>query len=410
MSRRTLFQTFWFLSHLVFVYAFTYSEFPNQIHWIYTIGLFGLGCLLWPRRLTDRGFRELALLVVLYFAAFAIVSFWEQFPGTSVEHGKFELIHIAVAFNAYLLGRALPPERILKMHVVLGIVLMLYAVAQMVFGADVSRYGYGQQLMLCLPAALILGRHNLAIVGILIMMASAHKTPLGSAIVAIAFTFWWLHGASWLRNRRAGRVRRWKRERVLLFPIKVIAVIVVAVVVGLVFTERIALTVARFLPEDTYIDFGSFSVVGEGEDRERLYVSEASRSLLPDYFIQGMGFMNFYAWTGRDRDSSRVTRLGREETGVNLHNSYMTWALEGGLLVVSAVLLMFYRTHLRIRNLLAVPAFRQVGILAVSWAAALLLLGTAHQLHAIVQLWGTIGLIFGMSEQTRRKPIREPRP
>jgi hypothetical protein len=66
------------------------------------------------------------------------------------------------------------------------------------------------------------------------------------------------------------------------------------------------------------------------------------------------------------------------------------------------MLAMFYRTGTRIRRLVRNPEFRPIGLLCIAWVASIALLGWYHQIHYGDQLWGTIGLIYGLSDSRQQ--------
>src|SRR5690606_6711377 len=84
-------------------------------------------------------------------------------------------------------------------------------------------------------------------------------------------------------------------------------------------------------------------------DPLRVSIAEISRQLLWQSSGWGIGYMNFYAWYGMVTGYHAEGRTGAAIEGVNLHNSYMTWALEGGLPVCIVVGIMLWRTHRRVQ-------------------------------------------------------------
>src|SRR5215831_9516689 len=151
---RNVFLYSWLSSPLVFFFAYTYSDAPNQIFWGYTLTLFFLAAsLVTSGQVLVSGISELLALIAMYFLAFYVVSFWEEFPGTTIEYGKFELIYIIVAINSFVIGRNLPQGKVISLQSALALILILITIAQMALDSDQIRYGYGLQLMLCLPAA-----------------------------------------------------------------------------------------------------------------------------------------------------------------------------------------------------------------------------------------------------------------
>jgi hypothetical protein len=410
ISKGSAYRYAWLASHLVFWYAYVYSAFPNQIHWAYTFGLLALAvalvrassplALLFPgRKSNPHGLRELLFLMAVYFGAFYVVSFWELFPGTTVTYGKFELINVVVAISGYVLGRISNQHELLKVHYHLGVVLVAGTLTQLALDPNLLRYGYGAQLMLCLPAAMLLRKYWLVMIGIAVVFSSQHKTYLVSAILALSIVG--------LFARRTADVRVSSRSPVpYLRAANGILALGLCVVVAILLAPRFVATVARFLPDEASIELLGIRAASEGTDRVRDYASERSLDFLSQHFVGGMGYMNFFVSTGLESNLTNTSRLGREETGVNLHSSYMTWIVEGGLLVVTAVLLLFYRLWKRISWLARNASSRNVGVLAIGWCVALLLLGAYHQLHSTPQFWGTIGIIFGYYDRVVPRCMR----
>lgn len=400
ISKRNLLLALWVLNHAMYVYAFTFSGYPNQLHWAYQIACLLIGLFLfWKPSANQHSLPELTLLVSLYFGGFALVSLWEVFPGTSFAWGKFELINAVIAINGYFFARFVPWVKVLRGYSFLAILCVLYVIGQIVFQADLSRYGYGQQLMLCLPAATILGHSYLVAIAIVAMLASFHKTALIAGILGTALVLMLKKRTAAVRHQRS-RFLSHPEYRFLRGALTVILLPCV-LAVPFAFSGQIVTTLSRFMSQGNTVSFGDITAEGEGEDLLRTYINDASLSLLPRYWYRGMGFMNFYEWTSRDRRSSRTTRLGYEEDGLNLHNSYMTWLLEGGPVVVLCVVALFWRTGRHVRALLRRPLSRPIGNIALAWCLSLLVFGMFHQLHASIQLWGTVGVIFGLADQFR---------
>lgn len=362
-------------SALTYWYAYGYSPAPTQIYWVYTalVFMFAVGgftahtpiALLLGKR--DRALWELTFLIGLYFSAFYVVSFWEHFPGTTTRYGLFEIINILVAMNFFVLARACDSTTVLRGLSWLAIALVGLTIVQLMLDDTVTRYGHGQQLMLSLPAAYLLGRRWLVTFGLLVMLASQHRAPLAGAMLAVAVAAFW--------------GRPWSARRTWFSLAASVTLFAIGIGVALVLAEDTHATLARLLYEE--------------EGVTRVFITGRSLGLLQEHFPVGIGYMNFLMLTGYEIDHTIITRFGDEVVGVNLHNSYMTWMLEGGLLVTVVVLYILYRAWVRVR--VALDDDRNMGVLFVAWATALLFLGAFHQLHSTMQFWGTLGFIFGFN-------------
>lgn len=380
----------WALTHPLYMYAYTFSELPNQIHWLSTIFVFLLSCALFPQYtplglVMRRGRGTLALLgwMALYGGGFLLVSFWEVVPGTTIAFGKFELINILVALNAYVIGRATTAQGIRRLHLLIGVLLIAGTLIEFVVAPGLPRFGYGLQLMLCLPAMLLLGRKWLVALGLIVMLASHHRTTLAGALLGCVIVLKFGHMQQVRGNRYLGAVRAF-------------AALAVAGAAVVALAPQMIETVSRFLPNSTEI----LGVEGSYEDYARISVELKSYSMLPEYWWKGMGFTNFYAYTDLTSDALYETnRFGVQQYATNLHNSYMTWLLEGGPIVASIVLMMFVSTGRRIRWIWKQD--RDTGALLLAWCASALLLGWFHQLHASVQFWSILGIVFGYRDQLK---------
>jgi hypothetical protein len=387
----------WLLWHLVYWYGVAYSDYPNQIHWAYGFSLLGAAVVLFPHHSPlaigkwNPGLLSLLLLIGTYFLAFYIVSFWELFPGTTLKWGKFEIINIVAAVVYYMIGRVCMTEDIAKWHYYLAALLVTFTIPQLLLDDDTIRYGYGWQLMYCLPAAVLLGRYMFVGFALAVMLASQHKVALACALLGCVIVF--------LLYRRPPRQWLTERQFYLLWMRRVIGIAGFVLVAALLF-PYILLTFGRFIADQGVVTFMGFQIFGEGTDTVRSLIAERSIEILSDHFPQGMGYMNFYEYTGLDADFVRTDRRGNVLEGLSLHNSYVSWALEGGFLVVLAVLLLFARTAKRVHFI--VQGDRNFGALLLAWIAGALLLGFFHQLHQMMQFWGIIGLVFGVCDRMRR--------
>jgi hypothetical protein len=391
-GKRSAFLALWILWPLEFWYASTYSDAQNQIHWAYTFGLCGIAAVLFPSTFVSRGLVELVSLIALYILTFFIGSFWELYPGTALGWLRFDIVQIPVAINFYVLGRVFDQERIIEALHWLGVVVVLLTIPQLFLGGDLARFGYGVQLMLCLPASMALRKYWFVAIALAVMFASLHKTSLAGAILGIGLAFLFM---------KHPKERMSVQSHYLRAAYSVVALFALfGAVIAL--TTQIAEMVGRFLPESLTGDFLGVQVIGEQVDIARVLVTSESFNLLPKYAIQGMGYMNFAVFLGLESGHVETTRLGQEFLGINLHNSYMTWILEGGLLVTGAVIFLFIRTGKRMRWLWRSSEFHNFGVLTVGWAAACLLLAGFQQLHFLMQFWGSIGLIFGVYDRAKR--------
>lgn len=393
------FLALWLAWPIAFWLGVSYTDYSNHINWAYSFGLLAFGMFAFPHRspvgllMYDfakdvRSLGTLLFLIGLYFLAFYVVSFWELYPGTTIEWGKFEMVQFAVAANGYVLGRVFKEETILKLLHYMGVVLVAMTVIQFAVDREAIRYGYGTQLMLCLPASVLLRKYWFVAVALAVMAVSRHKTPLACALLAVTITYVFAKVPSTKLTVLQYHARA--SAIVVCVPLAIASLVLFAPELA----EEFSPAIARVLPEDTTIRLAGVDIQGEERDIVRDYQIEASKDFLGEHLPQGIGYMNFLVLTGIQTSITANAGRDKEYPGISLHNSFMTWILEGGVLVSFVVLLLFWRVWARISWLRQTPS-RNFAVMAIAWCAALLFLGVFHQVHQSMQFWATIGLIFG---------------
>lgn len=333
-------------------------------------------------------------LLFLYLGAFYLVSFWEMYPGTTIKWGKFELIQFAVVFVHYAVGRVCKEQEILQAYAWIATVIISLTIAQIFLDEERIRYGYGWQLMMCLPAALLLRKYWLVVIGLTVMLASRHKSALACAVLGCLIVFIFAKLPPLPRSKPA--------QQMLSLAFHLTALIFASIAVYIL-SPHIISTIGRFISDDsTTFRVLGVSIEPEGEDIVRAaHILEAIR-ILPEHYIKGMGYMNFYEWTTDLGGFASINQYGTELTGITLHNAYLSWVIEGGITVSVVVLFIAHRLWSRIRSMLVYS--RNFAVLSIAWFAILLLHGMFHQLHQMMQLWGSIALIYGFIDRKRTYP------
>jgi O-antigen ligase len=116
--------------------------------------------------------------------------------------------------------------------------------------------------------------------------------------------------------------------------------------------------------------------------------------------------MNFEPWFGHEYNYSQKTASGKEVVGVTLHNTYQTWALEGGVpcLLISVYLLWKYFNILvtRIRRSIDNTEKSYYKLLIISMCC-LLLEGLFHQIHQTPVFFILIGIVYALELKFNKK-------
>lgn len=302
--------------------------------------------------------------VIVYFAVLLASMSWARFPADTVRWVAIDSIGIAVFALAFIAGRNATPVLIANglMSLAIPAVLMTaimqaidpsvpriaqYAVALLPF---VTPFAYWRAVTARTrwPAMLALA----IIFAILVFGRS--RTHLGTAV---------------LLTTMAALVFR-KNARVALMAGVAIAVTLAALVL---------VPVTRGAVADMFV-----RIVGEPPNPQRVALAEVSRSLLQETMPLGIGYGNFI------RRFHGVT--GYE---LQLHNVYVAWLLEGGVLCV-AIVLFLAAAHVRALaqyiGVATAPDQRAFGQACAIASTGILTIAMFHQVHQTPVLWMMLGL------------------
>ena len=368
-----IFPFFWVGLYAVNIFVYNFTSKPNQIYWCYVLVFFAYSTTsLWKKQLFIEALKPVVLYWI-YLAAFYVVSNWELIPGSTARYLPFHSLEWLVIFAFFAVGYHLSLAHQLRVTVIMALMIALWTALELVLFPDLTRYGYGVLSMILLPFLLAYRRFLILTVVLLSMTVSNHMTPLiagGAALLLYIISFY--------RFNVLLAVRQHLRWLVILLVCMV---------------TTIPIFWARM--EDT---LGRFTMIGgtlAGADLVREYIIENSFKLLADSKGIGIGYMNFYVWSGLDTGYSAEARTGSAIEGFNIHNSFMTWGLEGGILVVLSLVLMSFFTYKKIH--LIYKYDRRYGAALIGMIAAFFIFGMAHQLHMATQFWAFIGLVWGYS-------------
>jgi hypothetical protein len=382
MRLSTVFTVLWIGLFACHVYAFSYSLRPNQVFWAYALSIAAFSAAVGIRSKTALwAAGTLVALHALYLLAFVIVSYWELIPGTTARHLPLISLDWAVALTGFVVGYRLKASQVVRALVILAWLVVAYTVGQWVLTPGVSRFGYGALSMLLLVVVVAYNRVIATLCLGLVMAGSNHVTPLAAGLAGVLF-----YVPAYYRGNVLRSIVENRRFLLLAFALPLATTVVLERVLG---------------------TFNRFRTLGD--DTVRDYIVDNSIAMLRESGFMGIGYMNFYAWTGLDTGYREVARTGSDILGFNLHNSYMTWWLEGGVLVTIVVLVLLLLT---IKRLSVIHEYdKRMGAVLYSWLVVFAIFAMFHQLHMTIQFWSAIGLIWGMHARLasywRRRPNQD---
>lgn len=363
--------------YLIHVYAYGYSGYPNQIFWLYSLAFFFYSSSFLTSKPLLAEAIKLVLVHWLYILAFYIVSFWELIPGTTMRHLPFQSLDWLILVSFFVVGYYSPLKKYIDINIALGYIIIAYTIVQITIFPDLTRFGYGVQSMLLLPLFFAYRKYVIANLLLISMLASNHLTPLVSGVFGVLTFTMIMHKGNFIKLIL--------KNIKLAMPIFISALIFVPIL-----WDQISSTINR-------ISISGVSL--SGDDWVREYIILNSIELLKQTTLMGIGYMNFYAFSGHDTEYSFEERTGAIVEGFNLHNSFMTWGLEGGILVILAIILLGYLTIIRIKAIYNLD--KCYGAYLFSVLSCFFIFGIAHQLHMAIQFWIYIGFIWGYSYRIR---------
>ena len=228
-----------------------------------------------------------------------------------------------------------------------------------------------------IPIYVFSGHTLLALVCVIVLLMSLQKTLLviGMASIAMAFL---LRGFVW-RGRAAVRAASGRQG--------------VAVTVA---TTAVLLTATTFMLMEYLSNItGTVGRFSEPEDISRAAITYYSLLLLAQHFPLGIGWVGFLSLSIGLIPYDTTDPRGEVHSGANLHNSYMTWALEGGAPILLIVLYLFWKLIGVIRSFLRRGEQRLLGATLLIWLLGGMIFGAYHQWHMTDTFWQLFGFAFG---------------
>lgn len=330
-----------------------------------------------------RGVVDALVPVGVYFLWLLTTAFWASHPRQTVWFAVADSIGIAVAVLFYLVALN-QPHRITGMFIALAFIAIPTTAFIFWRNPEATRSGgYAISILPFVPPfcwADIARRRKpvlstLALIvtfGLLIFARS--RTP----ILVAAFTT----GLAVFAFSRG--IPALIKRAVLALVIMVLAF--GALVVFRPTREMALITFSRFTHID--IHFGDVYIESEPEvDPVRVDLHRAAKRYGREHLFFGMGYHNFPYYFARD-----WSPIGRPYT---LHSMYETWWVEGGVVCVLIVFVMFYRHFRSLVRAMRGSADSEVRRLARTMIVASLgvfVLGLFHQTHVNPMLYALIGI------------------
>jgi hypothetical protein len=195
-----------------------------------------------------------------------------------------------------------------------------------------------------------------------------------------------------------------KRSRLKIFAL--IFSIFFTIALTIISFQPLKLLAARSFSRITYQDVtvGDQVIDAEMPDIIRWTIHKDSLSLYKSNWIFGIGYMNFMPWFGDEYNYSKINTRGKEVVGMNLHNTFMTWALEGGIPCVAIIFLILWKyfriLNKRIKQSEDIYERSYYKLLAISMIC-IFIRGLFHQIHQDPLFYIFIGIVYALDDRYR---------
>ena len=386
-SKKALFIFLWALTPFVSLLAFRYSHYPNQLYWLYKIFLAILVVFIFRDffKIITVQIKWLAL-VALYAFSFIVVSYFGVDFSTSIfnYHVLYLPLILFDFFIAFTIGYKYHENSVFKYIVGIGIALAMYAVADIFLTPGKTRLVADLGISMAIPVSVVFGNIFLALMFVLFLFASMKKTIAACGLLSFGLAIW----LNWALTLK-GRVYVRSVKDTIIEYLAARKILTVSVILTLV-----ALSppyILRMIERLKYM----------GSDTTRTAISDYSFDLLQEHFPYGIGLGGFSFLSMDTIPYQIIDGRGVLRTGANLHNSFMTWALEGGALVTLVMIVIFFYLLKIIRRFLLFDETKALGVVLLIWALSGMLFGLFQQWHNSGTFWLLIGYSFGCYERYR---------
>jgi hypothetical protein len=365
------------------------TAYPNQIYILYEIFEICLAAVILKRFVQAVRIQlKWVAVLLLYSLTFIVVSYYGVDFDTSIEYGVYyQPLVIVLEFSvAFIIGYLFDERRTFKYLRLFAFVLMAYTLLDIELEPDRSRFVTNLNIPMAIPLFVFARQGFFALLAVLVLLLSLKKTIVACGLLSLALAYL-LRSYVLRRETSTGARRRLTPARLIAAIATVTFVFAATAFIMLRFSTNLSATMARF---------------SEPEDTSRAAIAAYSLILLVQNFPYGIGWFGFlYMSIGVIRYDVTDAR-GEVRPGAPLHNSYMTWALEGGLPVVLIVTFLFWHFLRTIRRLLRHEESALIGATALIWLLSGMLFGAFQQWHSSATFWLLFGFVFGSYERYRR--------
>lgn len=350
-----------------------------------------------------RGLVRLSGLIAIYYLYLLLTVMWADYPDITIWYVATESIYIIIFALFYLLSLNFGPDRIINFFVnLMPPAILIYLILYII---DPEALRLGGYVLVFLPFVLFFctlrliqsfSIRNVVFItaGLLMLVMGKSRTPLlitGLGLLLIFVTI----------------TKQWRtRCKLVAVFMSIGLVLIIAFLSFQPIRLHVATTITRIIYQDVVV--GDKVIKAEKPDTERWFIYDNACSLYKTNWLLGIGYMNFMPWYGDTYNSSFMNAKGKEIRGMNLHNVYQTWALEGGLPCLGIVTLLLWKYFSILRRRIRQSKNdleRSYYKLFVIGMVCLLVEGLFFQIHQTPVFFIFLGIVYALDNKKRDSNI-----
>ena len=330
------------------------------------------------------------LPIYFYFFYFLISSIWSLYPSHSVYFVINDSIYLIASILFALIYHQSTIKGIILFFQFVAYLAMILTVGMFIFIPDLMTIGGSSAsiLFVILPYLFISDQTNVVykyipiFFSVIIILMSVSRTPLVAASVSTIITLVIIHKSFFDFVR----------------TILKYLILVIMIIYFLSFIPFVKQILILFVFKFSGVDFGYTSrVLVYHEDDLRTSIFNEAFNLYNNYWVQGIGYMNFMKWYGQKFGVSEITANGNEIVGMNLHNSFQTWALEGGfflLLIIVYILYVYFKRSIYKIKCSQNQFEKNFHIIGLINIVSFAIFASYHQLHQNIIFFILLGIVL----------------
>jgi hypothetical protein len=346
-----------------------------------------------------RGLFGASLIIAVYYLYLLLTAAWAEYPETTIWYALADTIFIVIFALFYLLSMNFSVTHMTDFFVHLIPPAFIIFIISYVIDPEAIRIGYYVLpflpflflfCILQLMAFFSIRSIVYATTCLFMLVVGMSRTPLLAAGVGVILIF-------------LTSIKQWTtRLKFVAAFISIGLLLTFTILAYQPFRLYAAKTLARITYQDVAV--GEETIQSEEIDVVRWAIFADAISLFQTNWMFGIGYMNFMPWFGDEYSYRFEDVRDREVVGMSLHNSFQTWALEGGLPCLAIVTLLLWKYFGILRRRITQSESNIEKAYYKTYSIAMicsLIMGLFHQIHQTPVFYILLGSVYALGGKKR---------